>query len=1413
MHKTIYIHDKNSTIKYENPNTNIKIKNIIPKTRKSNCETPFIMPINAVRKTKNCIDCVPTIRVYKNIDDTNNCKNICNRKIKNSNSIILNNNFFFSNINKLQQQQLSYDSISNRFDKCNIIKNNNPQFLQRGSVSSKSRLNRLKYNTEYKTQKNNCSNMDKFHLYIQPTLTQKIFDKCINDKKTKKLCNNKNYESKLNLVTKKTTTNQQNEISNLLLKNKQFEEKKQKLEKNIELLGKEIQNLFNNNIIKDSNPPSVPEAIATNLVNKKKEFNEIKETNTVEINELNKKIQQTKLIIKEKQRVINTNNIGNDSIQQRIEKKSLYFINFRNVNLDLDEILENIERIEQQRINEKIIINNALNFNYEIKISDLSIKGKEIYKKNIEKNLKILEIDSNTFSYISKETKQIITEKVKNIYEKIDSFDKIYKNVKILFDEIPLSLDKERDNVILTSFIPINKTISFNPFFLKNGFENHKTHTSKLTIIWNKNISDDIFLKNVGLPYGYGVNSTNNKKVFIINNNGNIKDIAIPNILVPYTDENIKNLYRSFSSLYIVWSINERTFFEQYENIKYWNYMNIINIYNIPQIKETWKNHISVKNGIIEESMDNYTFNYNKNDKYTIPIPLKIYEDEIIFKKNLSVVKNIDIVQNINDITLSWDYNKGNDLFGYTLIKKHEKNIQENIIFNTGYIDKNIKIGETYIYGISVFDEYKNISDIFYLEPYTVKNLTIPTPPKLSYIYSDNLIELIWDIQENVNYYKILKYDDDKILLNTFNIKKNNYIDKNVINYINYYYSIIAISSNDIETIETDMIQVTPKPKEVDNPINIKYNINKDSINVTWDNIINNNLAYYMMVVLENDDPFLNVNLNKNNSYIINEIISDYTYTITLWSVNIDGKESVKITKKIKISNDSVMNNVVDDSVVDDSVVDDSVDGSVVDDSVDDSVVDDSVVDDSVVDDSVVDDSVVDDSVVDDSVDDIKTYIFPLPSERFHDKVILKWKRLENNSNKINGDINYKLYNNGEIIKNISRKDVSINTFEINTTSAIKYNYGIEMSNFPEKIFMYYVKHTLFENIEEMKIENNNKINANIIFPKNYRITFEMRLKGKIETKRNIFHIKKDVVYNNFKYESNLLLININKKNNLEIIRGIKQDKQDKQDKYEIDISLYENVIFDLVVFEEKIYIYVKNSKKTYYTIHNISRDRKDISNCDIYSCSPFISQPNIKIFNIRIQELNNIIGISKPNSIQNLKSIGNLDSRIELNWDMSNPLNFIEKYVILSENKEIEKKETTKNKIIYNNLINGKKYKFKIYSISKYGLSSDISFFEDVIPGPFNNTNNNRFIIYKNKNILSWESVYDINDNLFSLLSYKIYRSENDKSKQLLIEIANINLEEYEDFDIKKGIKYDYWISTSYEDNETEHKRFEQLL
>ena len=96
MSNTIYLFDKNKAKRYENPTLNILNNNIIKKTKKNNCETPFIMPIKGVRKTSECRDCLPNTEIYKDDDRDKACAKQCKgRVIKNSNSIILNNNFFF----------------------------------------------------------------------------------------------------------------------------------------------------------------------------------------------------------------------------------------------------------------------------------------------------------------------------------------------------------------------------------------------------------------------------------------------------------------------------------------------------------------------------------------------------------------------------------------------------------------------------------------------------------------------------------------------------------------------------------------------------------------------------------------------------------------------------------------------------------------------------------------------------------------------------------------------------------------------------------------------------------------------------------------------------------------------------------------------------------------------------------------------------------------------------------------------------------------------------------------------------------------------------------------------------------------------------------------------------------------------
>ena len=404
------------------------------------------------------------------------------------------------------------------------------------------------------------------------------------------------------------------------------------------------------------------------------------------------------------------------------------------------------------------------------------------------------------------------------------------------------------------------------------------------------------------------------------------------------------------------------------------------------------------------------------------------------------------------------------------------------------------------------------------------------------------------------------------------------------------------------------------------------------------------------------------------------------------------------------------------------------------------------------------------------------------------------------------------LYNNSDFIKNIYLiKDKIPESVEMETTLKSEYNFNIKMAETNEVIYMYSIKNEIFNENSEIKLQYGKKLVSGITFPKNYRMTFQMKLKSQMELLRNIIHIKNNEIYDDSKYESNILLINLTKENKLEFITGTIDNPKKTSILENISLGVIINVT--LIVIDDKMYIYVNNFEKNEYIIKNISINRNNVPNCDIFGCSPFISQANIELKKLKIQSIEKIIGIANPLKIKNLSVFGNQDERVLLRWDLNRQKEDVIKYVIFSDDEDIPIKETSKDNITYSNLINGNKYNFKIYALSKYNLKSEISIFDAVTPGPFNSSKNNIVTTYENnKNVLRWVSVYGVNDKLFNLLSYNIYRQKNFEKILPLVEIIGMDIEIYEDLDVQKGNMYKYWITTKYESMETEYKKFNKI-
>ena len=174
---TINIFDNKYAPKNENPNRIVKNDSSINTTRANTNATPFRMPYNHVRKTSNCGNCTPNVKVSKDpiaaaATGDGNCycydPTITNQLNKNG---ITKHDFIFDHYNVMYKRSKVYerntpnniygetdtshvyqstnsDVNNNNVEPCSklVYKFSNPTNRRYGATSHKSRIARLKYN-------------------------------------------------------------------------------------------------------------------------------------------------------------------------------------------------------------------------------------------------------------------------------------------------------------------------------------------------------------------------------------------------------------------------------------------------------------------------------------------------------------------------------------------------------------------------------------------------------------------------------------------------------------------------------------------------------------------------------------------------------------------------------------------------------------------------------------------------------------------------------------------------------------------------------------------------------------------------------------------------------------------------------------------------------------------------------------------------------------------------------------------------------------------------------------------------------------------------------------------------------------------------------------------------------------------
>ncbi|MGK9477823.1 rhamnogalacturonan lyase family protein [Melioribacter sp. OK-6-Me] len=168
-------------------------------------------------------------------------------------------------------------------------------------------------------------------------------------------------------------------------------------------------------------------------------------------------------------------------------------------------------------------------------------------------------------------------------------------------------------------------------------------------------------------------------------------------------------------------------------------------------------------------------------------------------------------------ILVEWDMNVETDVAGYLLYKgKSAEKFTDSIDVGnvTSYLDTNVKYDTTYFYALRAYDFHGNKSDLS--DVISVTPTLRPEPPTaISYRHDNNSCLLMWEYSDinlisQINIYRSESKDLSSPV--KFKAEKNvtSYEDKNLTKGKNYYYALTVTDTNNVESLRTGVIQITP---------------------------------------------------------------------------------------------------------------------------------------------------------------------------------------------------------------------------------------------------------------------------------------------------------------------------------------------------------------------------------------------------------------------------------------------------------------------------------------------------------------------------------------------------------------------------------------------------------------------------
>ena len=890
MSYTINIFNNKFVKKYNNPYTFVLNDSSLVKNRKTNCETPFRMPIRGYRRVTNCDKCEPNEKITK---DKINCDCYSFPRIKNSNSVILNNNFFFNSLSYLQNNNSNFTNSSvSRDDSC-------LSGHKYRSMHNRNIINKLKHNTNFNfaiTRKYISKDDINFNYccYKQAFRHKKnVYDHLFS----------RHYDIKEKILLVSTKINEINAIIN------SDNKKEINYFELFDFINNKMREITNNDLI------NIYKDKYDELLSKFNVLNDIINNDTYNLKETPYKINiniyinfiQNKITILEK----------NYSSVENILTKELKQITSQND--DINKFIQNYIN-ESNTIVDKIKDFNS-NFNYEdyLNVENLIIEFRNL-QNNIILNLKTKKKKNNEYDYIDNNVNTLLKITILNKINEIKSsfndditdlisFNNFYasniKDLNIYNEKIELL---KKNTELLQEHYLSNENISKN---IAKQEEIYKTIAEIQTNIFDINNNINNILLNNKETYLTNTDSINNS-LFELSQNYKII-IDIDSIELNFNDDIIR--HDQFTNKEEILKIFD-TFFNIDDNYKKFS-RDLINIQDTPLYKFIFNLNKDLNPINTElkrtDTIDNInkleeTINSFRNNTNIISKEQKNIFDDFKINKNktLDILKTLRI-QSINNnillnIPLSIDKKDKIVVTAFldknTIIKFYPEFLKENIkSHNTNksdiifiYTDNSLTrqsvsiVGPPHGLGVTI----SSTSSVEITNMTTSKDITIP-----NVIEKYNFYQL-----EQTNIYKVIKpcfviWNLDKtFFLNNSNILENDYVYKDInppiksfqINENIMFHKWDLIPSNaklqlsDKEYILPIPVKVFGKQLEIINDlystnIDIQFKneiaqIKIDTINTTKDILI-----YYNIYQKNNDswDFMERVAMNNSKEFIIYE--------------------------------------------------------------------------------------------------------------------------------------------------------------------------------------------------------------------------------------------------------------------------------------------------------------------------------------------------------------------------------------------------------------------------------------------------------------------------------------------------------------------------------------------------------------